>query len=571
MRLVFRAAPVAAALALILPAAASADTTVDPAFTGTCEREATCATIADAVAAVAAGDTIKVLPGTYAESVTIPAGKDGLTLDGATGVALVGGITVGSDDVAVSRFAISRPMGDDAAVIANGDGFSLDDAFVVGVTSPALTVTGGAHVRRSLLVGAAAAADAIRADTAAGEHAIAVDSSVLVGGAEAAGIAVTPTGPTAGPVTVDLRHVTIPGTNRYGIELDSSGAPALPLSEPPGNITATISGSIVHGQEGSLARNYDGLAANAIEATFANSDAQAMRTASVTALGQEVSGSPRGPTVDMGMATVTADAALFGPTFRLLVGSPAIDTGGAVVGGESQTDIDGDPRLVGAATDIGADEFVNTAPVAKGLTATPASPVSGQAVTFTFDAADPDPGDKLFYGIDWGDGSPRQSADANVVGHVYERPGTYTVQFAAIDASTTPSNLVSQTITVRDGAKPTARITNRKLLAKRRELRVRGRAADESGVAKVEVALTRNAGCRQFTGKRFRRSGGCRKNLIWLAATQFGGDRFELTTDPDVKIRRGKYTIRARATDTAGNVGTKFSREARSQVRLRVR
>jgi len=48
-------------------------------------------------------------------------------------------------------------------------------------------------------------------------------------------------------------------------------------------------------------------------------------------------------------------------SFRLRRGSPALDRG-QVVPGESKTDVDGQPRTLGTASDLGADELDTVAP-----------------------------------------------------------------------------------------------------------------------------------------------------------------------------------------------------------------
>src|SRR3954447_3549977 len=113
MRLVLRAAVVAAAL--ILPALAAADPPVDPTFSGSCTRNGTCKTIQDAVTAAQAGDAIVVKPGGYQEAVTIPTGKNGLTITGDLGVAIAGSLTVSSDNVRISKVAVARQSGTDPA------------------------------------------------------------------------------------------------------------------------------------------------------------------------------------------------------------------------------------------------------------------------------------------------------------------------------------------------------------------------------------------------------------------------------------------------------------------------
>jgi PKD repeat protein len=438
-------------------------------------------------------------------------------------------------------------------------------------------VTGGATIRRSVIASAFATGDALHGQiSTAGDHAIKVDSSILLGGAGGANVAVVSTGASTGATTLDLRHVTAPGTAAFGLKLDSSGA--MGALSKSGNITANITGSIVHGSQGSTAKNYRDvlpspldLATNIIDVKFANSDANAVAGSSANLLGPQAT-DPANPHIDMGSPQLNPDAQLFDATFHLTAASAAKDKGGPLVGDESTTDIDGEPRENGA-SDIGADEFTNKAPEAKGIAVDPASPKSGQVVTVTVAATDANAGDVLTYGFDFGDGTAKVTSPSPAVQHIFAKPGTYNVQAAVVDSLGVPSNVLAQSVTVLDGQAPSVRITGAKLLVKRHELRVRGGVGDPSGIAKVEISLTRSAGCRHYTGSGFVRTdkASCTANRKWIAAQLIGGTRFEITTNPDVKIPKGKYVLRARATDKAGNVNVKFSAKAGTLVKFAVK
>jgi PKD repeat protein len=275
----------------------------------------------------------------------------------------------------------------------------------------------------------------------------------------------------------------------------------------------------------------------------------------------------------MGSPQLTPDDQLFDKNFHLLPASPAKDTGGPIVGDESTTDVDGEPRVEGTASDIGADEFVNKAPEVTAIKIDPASPKSGQIATISMEAKDPNAGEVLTYGFDYGDGTAPATSPSPAVQHIFPKPGTYTVSVVAVDSLGVPSNVLTQSVTVVDGVAPRIKITSRKLLVKRHELRVRGNVNDPAGVAKVEISLTRSAGCRHYTGTGFARNSkaDCTKNRQWVEAQLIGGTRFEITTNPDVKIPKGKYVLRARATDKAGNVNVKFSAKAGTLVKFAVK
>jgi len=87
--------------------------------------------------------------------------------------------------------------------------------------------------------------------------------------------------------------------------------------------------------------------------------------------------------------------------YRLLPGSPCIDAGDSAVGGLPDTDADGNPRIVGAAVDIGAYEFQNREPLADAGPAQTVNATSPDGAMVTLDgtgSTDPDD-DELTY--DW--------------------------------------------------------------------------------------------------------------------------------------------------------------------------
>jgi hypothetical protein len=219
-----------------------------------------------------------------------------------------------------------------------------------------------------------------------------------------------------------------------------------------------------------------------------------------------------------------------------------IDQGGPVGGGESDHDIDGQPRVVGSASDLGADEFLNQAPVAR--LATPASVSTPAAVTFDASAsADPEAGTGggiAGYHFDFGDGTSADSAAPSVT-HAYAHPGSYAATVSATDAQGlrgAASDPVQAQ--VGDGIAPTARIIsprNGKKLRRRGALRFTGSASDETALAAVGLAL-RRIGTGKLTNIKVRVQQG-----IWT-----------YKVPKRLKRKRGRYELKAYAVDTAGNV-----------------
>jgi len=552
-----RLALLPAVLLLAIPASAlGAETTVDAASGATCAQGGVCKTIGAAVGVSQAGDTLKVKAGTYSEDVTVPVALTNLVVAGEAGAVVSGSLAVDAPGVKVSRLTLARTAGSSvAALTATGGTFELRDSIVVSTTGPAVSVTGGAGnlVQRSTIAAPAASADAIRlASSNAGPKALTVDSSILVGGAGGAAARVVTTG-VAGDAALTLNHVT--AVSQGGLVLDGSGALSTLLPPgPAGSITANVNSSIVHGVSSARANGLP-VAGNSVNATYTNSDADLIAPAA-------------GVTVTKDATPRNKDGDLFGKNLRLKPGSPAIDKGGPLAAGESDTDVDGEPRTNGAATDIGADEFVNAKPSVK-FTAEPNPVRAGQTVTFTARATDPNgDGDVTTYGFDFGDGSKPQVAGSASAAHSYAKEGTYKVQVAALDRGGAVSELATLTITVSDGTPPLVKITspasNSKVRLNRkgkapRKLRIAGLGSDVSGLEKIELAITkRTGGCAQYTGSRFVKAG-CTK-YRWIKA-RLTGNGFTLSTRKGLRFKTGTYEVRARGTDKKGNATVVFSKQ----------
>ncbi len=125
--------------------------------------------------------------------------------------------------------------------------------------------------------------------------------------------------------------------------------------------------------------------------------------------------------------------------YHVLPTSPVLDAGDSTRPDLPETDFDGDPRFLGAAVDIGADEMSFDIPIA-GLVATNDSPTElGEATTL---AATITAGSNVVYTWDLGDGNMRSGAE---VTHTYPSSNTYT---AVVTASNSVSEQVATTTVV---------------------------------------------------------------------------------------------------------------------------
>lgn len=119
---------------------------VDPAG-GTCET-----TITAAIAAAAAGDTIEIAAGTYAESVVIPAGLDGLSLIGSGGSKTIidgvglgaAGLQIGSSSVTVEALMVRNSEAIGITVDAGATGTTLDKVRVRTTENACIALAAGA-------------------------------------------------------------------------------------------------------------------------------------------------------------------------------------------------------------------------------------------------------------------------------------------------------------------------------------------------------------------------------------------------------------------------------------------
>ncbi|MBI5106691.1 MAG: PKD domain-containing protein [Solirubrobacterales bacterium] len=432
---------------------------------------------------------------------------------------------------------------------------TLDGVAALGKTQAVLVQDAGATVRRSVL---RADGDALFARiTALTDRTVSVDSTVLTAGT-GAGVHGRTEGPvllgTGGALTVKLLRATVAGAEKAA----ASESVAAGLGTP-GAVGITFAQSIVHGSTGTVA-------------------------------------------VGPGNDTATPDAALFRDAaardFHLRADAPVIDKGAAVGAGESDKDLDGEPRQAGGATDLGADEFHNAAPSAA-IRVDDAGP--RQNATVTFDASgsgDPEAafgGGVARYEWDFGDGTTAVT-DGPTAQHAYPEVGGYRATVRVVDRQGAGSAAEGVDVGVRDGLPPLARFTSplldstlpgvtwtvKKVKGKRvqrsraRTIRFFGTASDPSGIGTVELSLRQTqsrkrvapklkkpkkkarkaqASCRFYsnvTGRLVTRP--CDQPLFF--PVRYANRIWSYSTKAGVALGAGRWQATVRATDGAGNPGS---------------
>ena len=556
----FRPALVTAVVAaLMAPAAASAATYTVAAGAGPCGgADSGCGTIAAAAGAAGAGDAVQIAPGTYTENATFGAG--GVTVTGSTdapGVVVGGTLTFsgGGGPSVLQKLIVATGAGGGPAVAATGAaGVAVRDAVLISADGPGMSITGGAGnalTRSSVL---AAAAGGVGVDVALGTAgaSLTIDSSIISGGARATGLAVT-TGTgngtllSAGSATVTARHLTIAGAGT-AIALDSSRTTGLISAQ--GNIAMTATDSIVQGA--TLRKNNAGL---------------------LGLVGQPNTASLTLTRTDQ---TSTPEALFVNPAkrnYHLRADAPAIDKG-QVTADDSPTDVDGQPRSAGAASDLGADEFVNTGPTAAIAVKTP-SPRATIAIAFdgsgSLDREAGLGGGIAEYRWTFGDGSTQTTA-VPTVEHIYPRAGNVVAQLVVVDRQGAASEPATAPLALASGTAPTVVITRPKpaaaiaLLVRKRKGEKRGRRAKISfagtakaaaGVKTVVVSIekigTTKKTCTWLDKRKGLVKAPCAQPVLINARLQPGA--WNYTVASSIKLARGSYRVSAYGTDNGGAFG----------------
>ncbi|MDO8187235.1 choice-of-anchor Q domain-containing protein [Conexibacter sp. JD483] len=332
-----RAVIVAAACGLAAPAAADAAVRhAAPGGSGSACSEAAPCDLTTAIEAAASGDEVVIGAGDYAPGAGISGGE--IDVHGAAGQAR-------------PRIRFNRAFG-----LSLYDGSRLSDVEVTttDMAGGAAIYFSGEQIERVVARHAGLGA-AIR--VADGSVPLIRDTLAVNSGS---GAAIRVTGPGSnGEVQARLEQVTAIATGAAGTALavDSSAGRSAIVS-----VDRSILRNTAGGDDVGLAQLGAALQVTTTRSAFARVSR---------------AGSPLLTSV----GTISAAPLLGGPEFQQLAGSPTIDAGGSETSGAF--DLDGDPRWLGSATDVGADEF-RPQPVTPAATARQLGPTA-VAVDATLD------------------------------------------------------------------------------------------------------------------------------------------------------------------------------------------
>jgi hypothetical protein len=492
----------------------------------------------------ATGDVIHVAAGVYATNVdvknagvTIRADQGALLANaaGATGPTLTFSASSGTTPDAVT----------DLAVVNTVTGGTGAPAVQVGI--PGLTL--------QRVEAVSAKGDAVSSAAAGGssDRVLNIDSSVLVAQATgAAALRVTSANPVplqpAGATQVNAHHVTAIGDS--SVIVDASGAAGALLPPPgtaSGSITATFLDSILLGKRSSKANT-------------------------------DPTSAPNTAKIDTGTRDKVADtqseaATLFvNPAkgnYHLRADAPVIGNG-QFTSGESDKDIDGQPRATNNVSDYGADEFVDRAPKAA-LAASAASVRQNQPVTLDASkSADPDVGDAIVsYKWDFGDGQTATTTTPTTT-HSYTGVGSADATVTVVDREGTASDPAKVTVAITDGIPPTVKVlspfSKQKITAynkRKRRVPVQffGTAADDRAIGKVFLALrpvkkAAGAKCRWFDGKSKLTTAACTAPKVFEAKLDPTTGRWSYRLSLKAKLPKGLYYLYAVPVDASGLSGS---------------
>ena len=590
-------AAAAAVLALAAPAAAQAATYTVAAGGGTCGGgDTSCESLVEAAGAVAGGDTVQIAPGVYNEAPTFTA--PGVTITGSTsapGVIVTGTITFsgsGTTPSVLEKLVVAPSVPASPAVGVSGSaGVAVRDAFLLSAAGSGMAISNGTgnELTRTTVVSGAATGAAVDVQAGTAPVNLVLSSSILSGGEGGSGLLVrTGVGTllpgSAAPATVTARHVTIAGSAN-AIALDSSAAVGL-LTAPAGSITATVTDSIVHGGTPRSANPGVPLVAAGNTATL-----------TLTRTDQAI------PDGQLFVSPARRN-------FHLRADAPVIDKG-QVTPGDSATDVDGQPRENGAASDLGADEFVNGTPTASFAVTTP-NPRSSHPITF--DASGSTDREGAFgggiseYRWTFGDGTT-ETTTTPTVNHTYGGQGAVAVQLVVVDRQGGTSQPATIGLRIADGTPPVVIVTSPRpnrtfpLVAtttktvtangvtrdvrtrKRARIGFGGRAKDPSGVTAVHISLQRLV--RGTEARRGARASAAKKkrDCVWLHAkrglivrrcdrpilikARLRGRKWAYIVPRDIKLGPGTYRVSAYGTDGAGSFGN-AAPKARRVVRFKL-
>jgi len=473
---------IAALAALALPVAAHAANYTIQTGGGACSADLVCGSFSDAADVAANGDTFAVKAGNYTGGDTFSVA---VTFNGEPGATLNGTLTFTNTAGLTTLKAVNVVQtGNAPAIVASGSGgVAISDLLAgsalsngVEFTAPLLGTNTNNTITRSNIISAGNAMSAVRVlANAGGTASVSLFSSFAAGGLR--GIGVFSSGGTA---SATARHVTATG-GANGTYLDAALT---------GSATITVRDSI--------------------DLSPGNNPAL---------------GGMETPDIDAATLQTGDRNVLFADpsrgNYRLRPGSPALGAGGAPTGGESTTDIDGQDRSA-APTDLGADEYVNTAPKAV-IAASTKTPRDGQAITLDGSGSTDQPGGGIAsYKWDFGDGTTLTTATAAVV-HTYKGEGAVKPKLTVVDGEGASSTPVTVDLTVLDGGAPAVVISKPKnkqrfkqfttktktvtkngvkkkvKTRKRTQIKFAGTATDKSGVARVLLTVEKTANAKKTT------------------------------------------------------------------------
>lgn len=590
-----RALTISAALAgaLAVPAAAQAATYTVGAGQGACGgADTACETLGQAAEAVGSGDSVEVAPGTY-EGATFT--DPGVTVKGpdvtpgaAPSVIVTGGMTFASGGASIlASMSVVSTTAAPAVHAREGASLSVRDAILVSASGHGLQFDDGPSLgierARILSGGGGTAAILSQSDTGSPAKTIAIDSSIIAGPGGGAGLRVHTKGLGTGDVTVTGRHVTVAGA---GTALDLDASQATGLLSGAGSIDATLRDSIVAGSVRKAPNSgLLGIAANSVDVTLERTDTTT-------------------PPEQMFVDIARRD-------FNLRFDAPVRNLGEAAPADDR--DVDGQVREQGQPTDLGADEYVNTAPVAK-IAADQAQVRQNQPVTFSAAGSADREGPLKEYRWTFSDGSTQTTAAPSVT-KGFADIGAQSASLVVVDAEGATSAASAVPVTVVDGVAPAVsvdtpranqtlrifRTTTRTVTRKGKKVRVkrrtrnriafRGRSLDASGVRQVVVTVRLITKARKPATKKkpaakksqsastchwlspsrgfLRRS--CRKPILITAkldATAQDG-AWTYTIPSRRKLSAGTYEVAALGVDKAGAAGNSVPERGKARFKLR--
>ncbi|MDQ3675408.1 MAG: PKD domain-containing protein [Actinomycetota bacterium] len=559
---------IAALFALALPAAAQAATFTVAAGGGSCGGgDLTCETLANAAGAVGNNDTVLVSPGQYAGATF---NNSGLEIAGAGPGAIVNGsVNFGAGGGGLLRNVIVTQSATAPAITAAGTtGLEVRDVVAVSGGHAILVTAGTNKIVRSTVITAGGGTSGVQINSAdAGTKSVRLESTLASGGAAAVRATATGLLP-IGNITIEAHHLTAAGSTN-GIRLD-----ALPVGLG-GSISATIANSI--------ALNNDlnpGLASTAT-------------LTPVPGTTNTTSGSPD---------ALFADPA--NRNFHLKPGSPAINAGGPLIGVESPTDVDGQSRA-GAATDLGGDEYVNTAPKAA-IGVVTKLPRSGTPVQFDGGGSTDQPGGSIAsYRWEFGDGTT-QTTTGPTVSHTYKGEGPVKAKLTVVDGEGASSTPASADLTILDGTVPSVTITKPKNKQKinqfvtktktvtkngkkvkikvktktRTRIKFAGKATDKSGISRVILTVEKTAiaktttvatgsqststkKCRWLDPKKGLKRTSCAKPILILVKVKSDGS-WAYNVRTSIKLSTGTYRAVVYGLDKTGAFGNSAAKAKRN-------